>query len=176
MSETKNRLDYQDFINSEEINPPKELDEKILSFVKKELDPSHQAIFLKLIGIQAFIGLLSMLFCPQFNLSLTNSYDLFHYFHYNFGESICMLICGSIFVGSGAIFAAYTLNLAEVKKIHKSSFLYFTSISILSISVFMILGTKLYLNLVFFWFIGATLSSVILFNFNKVVRSKILLS
>lgn len=175
MNNSELNKDFQDFLNSDKFSPSKELDDKILSFVKKDLEPSHFIVFSKLLSIQTFIGVITLLFCPQFNLSLTNKYDLFHYFHHTFGESICMMICGSIFIGSGAIFASYLLKSSEVRKIHKSNFLYYLSISIIATSVFMILGTNTYIKLISFWFIGATISGILMFEINRIIRQKLIL-
>ena len=72
--------DYQDFLQSDH-QSPKELDAKIKNSIHEKMNPSHKLVFMKLISIQGFIGFVTMLFCPQFNFSLTNNYDLFHYFH-----------------------------------------------------------------------------------------------
>lgn len=161
--------DYNDFLNGhEKINSS--LDNDTFNMIMKEMNPSIKLIFGKLLLVQGFIGLLTMTFCPQFNLSLTNTYDLFHYFHRIFGHEVCMLICGSIFLGTGAIFASYILSDGEVAKIKQSKFLFFTSISILAASIFMILGTQAYLHLVLYWMIGATISSIGLFELNTGIR------
>jgi hypothetical protein len=166
--------DFQAFMNSQGLSPSEKLNDKILNFVKADLDPSHKMVFLKLLGIQAFIGFLTLTFCPQFKLSLTNKHDLFHYFHHNFGESICMIICGSIFIGSGALFAAYLLKSNEIKKIRESRLLYYTSISIVALSVFFLLGSDIYLKLTFFWFSGSTIGGIIMFETNRFIRKEIL--
>ena len=72
----KDDKDFLDFINSKGVNPPEELSNKILSFVKADLNPSHQIVFSKILSIQAFIGFLTLVFCPQFDHSLTNNYEL----------------------------------------------------------------------------------------------------
>ncbi|MBC76085.1 MAG: hypothetical protein CME64_08720 [Halobacteriovoraceae bacterium] len=163
--------DYKDFLNDSH-KTPKRLDESVLHMVHSDLDPSHKVVFIKLALIQGFIGVLTMLFCPQFNLSLTNNYDLFHYFHTNFGHAICMIICGSIFLGSGAIFAASILSKAELKKIHSCAPLYYMGLSIIAVSAFMILGAEVYLNLLTFWLLGAICSGLLLFELGRLARKK----
>lgn len=155
--------DYNDFLQGND-SVPSSLDQKIKSMIVSELNPNQKVIFLKLIGIHGFIGLLTMLFCPQFKMSLTNSYEFFHYLHHTFGESICMLICGCIFLGSGALFAGVVLNNAEVQTIKKSTFLYYTLLSILAVTIFFILGAEIYLNLVLFWLIGAIAGGTLFFK------------
>ena len=120
--------EYVDFMNTEGNEPPKHLSNSIMSYIKNELNPSHISIFFKLLSIHIIVGLLTLLFCPQFNFSLTNNYELFHYFHHNFGTYACNFVCGVIFVGPGAIFAIQILNKAEVNKIKSSKILYYLSL------------------------------------------------
>ncbi len=89
MTDPFNNKDYEDFLNSEGIEPSKELDDKITNYVKYDMNPDMKIVFVKLLGIQTFIGILTLLLCPQFELSLTNNHDLYHYFHYTFGTYGC---------------------------------------------------------------------------------------
>lgn len=172
MNKTKLDKDFKSFEN-DELTPSIELDRKILSYVQSDLNPGHLFVFIKLLMIQGFIGTLTLLFCPQFNLSLTNNYQLFHYFHHRFGEYVCMMICGSIFIGSGAIFASYLLKNNEIKIIKNSLFLYFIALGLAFLSLFMLLGASFYLKLTTFWFFGAFLSGVLFFGTSVIIRQKI---
>ena len=109
--------DLNDFKNNNTSGAPPDVKNNILNYIEKELNPSKTSVFLKLITVQFIVGILTMIFCPQYKLSFTHNYDLFHYFHHTFGEQVCMIICGSIFVGSGAIIAAQILNITEIKVI-----------------------------------------------------------
>ncbi len=162
--------DFQDFIKDSSKSPSKEISNSVLAKIQKELDPSPWSVFTKLLTIQAFIGVITMLFCPQFTLSLTNNHKAYHYFHYNFGEQICMLICGSIFIGTGAVFASFILKSPEVSKIRDSKFLYFFSLCSIALLVFMLSGAELYLKLTSFWLIGAYISGLILFELGSFIR------
>ena len=71
--------DYKNFHSNEE-NAPKHLGNNLSQMIHKELTPSHSLIFGKVLASHAIIGLSTMLFCPQFGLSLTNQFDLFHYY------------------------------------------------------------------------------------------------
>jgi len=163
--------DYNDFLNSRH-KPSERLNKAILQMVQSELNPSHKVVFGKLTLIQGFIGLITMLFCPQFNFSLTNNYDLFHYFHMTFGHQVCMIICGSIFLGSGAVFASYLLNEGEINKIRNSRFFYYMALSIMAVSTFMIFGAEVYLNLLVFWLVGAIGGGIISFEVNRIIRKE----
>jgi hypothetical protein len=163
--------DFNDFLDSSK-NPPNKISEDVLSQIRKSLNPDHKVVFGKLVLVQGFIGFLSMLFCPQFNMSLTNNFEAFHYFHHTFGEQICMAICGSIFLGSGAVFSSYLLSEGEVNKIHNSRFLYFMSISIISVSIFAVLGAKIYLSMITYWLLGAVITGILFFELNRFIRMR----
>lgn len=166
--------DYNDFLQGNKESPTK-LDCEITEMVFKDMIPDHKILFLKLTLIQGFIGFLTLTFCPQFNFSLTNNYELFHYFHHTFGHSVCMIICGAIFLGSGALFAKMILSSSEIESIRKSKFLYYMGLSILALATFMILGAKIYLHLVLYWLVGAIFGGILIlelshFLFTTVTR------
>ncbi len=162
--------DYKDFIEAKDQNPPNELDALILGNIRKNMNPSSKIILLKLITIQAFISTLTLLFCPQFNFSLTNSYAIFHTIHSTFGHHLCMIVCGSIFLGSGALFAGIILNRYELKTIGHSHPLYFTAATGLAVSIFLFFGANLYLDMAALWASGAIISSVLLFEIGKFLK------
>ena len=75
-----NKTDFEDFLNDEnQISPSHKMADATMTMIKEEMSPSNVTIFTKLIFVQLATGLLTMLFCPQFNMSLTNNYELFHY-------------------------------------------------------------------------------------------------
>ncbi len=141
--------------------------------IKKDLNPNHKIIFLKLIFIKSFVGFLTLTFCPQFNFSLTNNYELFHYFHHNFGHNICSFLCGLIFIGSGASFSVYLLKRSEMEKVYKSKTLYYLFLTLIANLVFGLLGKEIYFLASFFWFLGAFLGGLFLFKANKFIRLRI---
>ena len=156
--------DLNDFSSSNSFDAPIDIKNSILNYVEKELHPSRVGVFLKLITIQFIVGILTMIFCPQYKLSFTHNYDLFHYFHHTFGEQVCMIICGSIFIGSGAIIAAQILNKPEIKVIRNYKPLFYIAMSSIFASLFVFISTSAYLSLVPFWLIGASLSGIYFFE------------
>ena len=174
MTDPFNNKDYEDFINSEGSMPPQELDTKIISFVRYDLSPDMKIVFSKLLGIQAFVGVLTLLFCPQFELSLTNNHDLYHYFHYTFGTYGCFAICGALFIGSGAIFASYLLKKSEVKKIRSNKSLCYLAISLIAVSLFILFGAEIYLTAALAWLIGAILGGLLMVEINGFFRDSFL--
>lgn len=153
----ENNKDFQEFLVSDGHSPPKQLSDDILYFVHRDLNPSHRLVFIKLLLIQTVVGIVTMLFCPQFELSLTNNYDLFHFFHRQFGRTICMAICGGIFMGSGAVAAAFILKGPELRKISRTPLLYYFSISSIFLLGFLLLGANVYVEISAAWIVGACL-------------------
>lgn len=173
---SKFQSDFNDFAGENSSTPSSTLDNVILDKVKHELEPSHIIVFAKILGIQVFVGLITMLFCPQFSLSLTNNYDLFHYLHHNFGAQVCSAICGAIFIGSGAIFATHLLNYNEVLKIKKSKILYYLSLTSVILAGFIFISSDVYFNLAVFWFAGAVLAGAGLLELNLHIKRRIIQS
>ena len=160
-------------MNSNEYSPHPNLNDHVLNLIKKDLNPNHKMIFLKLIFIKSFVGFLTLTFCPQFNFSLTNNYELFHYLHHNFGHNICSFLCGLIFIGSGASFSAYLLKRNEIEKVYKSKTLYYLFLTLIANLIFGLLGKDIYFLASLFWFLGAFLGGIFLFKANKFIRIQI---
>ena len=159
--------DFSRFIKESSESTPQHLSDSVLLHIKSELEPQHKTVFLKLFSIQAFVGVLTLVFCPQFELSLTNNYELFHYFHYNFGEQICMILCGCIFLGSGAVAASMLMNKFELKKIVESQVLYSFSIASIALACLFFLGTPAYDGLLAYWLLGAVGSHIFILPTGK---------
>ncbi|MDH5581141.1 MAG: hypothetical protein OEY33_04485 [Bdellovibrionales bacterium] len=162
--------EFKDFLNNESVSPNKSLDEKVLNHVQRDLKITPTQLFLKIFGIHTIVGLLTLLFCPQFELSLTNNHEVFHFFHRTFGPYICMMICGVIFVGTGSLLVGGIINFRDLSIIHKHPFLYFSGITGFFILGFIIFGAKIYLESVLFWALGSILSSVIFFECIRLIR------
>ncbi|MCB1196862.1 MAG: hypothetical protein KDK51_00695 [Deltaproteobacteria bacterium] len=178
MSKMDVNRDFQQFQEDGAINvaPQERLQENVLRYVKNELNPSHTRVFSKLLAVHAFIGTLTLTLCPQFSMSLTHQHHMFHYFHHTFGKYVCMFICGTIFIGTGAVFAAYLLKKSEVLLIRKTKWLYYTSMSMIAVLSFILLGADVYLPLALCWFAGASISGIALFDLNYKVRQVLMSS
>ena len=144
---------------------------KIFSKVNSDLDPSFHLVLAKLLAVHSFIGTLTLSFCPQFGLSLTNDYSLFHYLHRTFGEQICMIMCGGIFLGSGAMFASLVLGQGDLLKLKTSKFLYYFAIASLFLTGFWLRGVEIYLEIAGYWLIGAVLFGILTFDVSLRIRS-----
>lgn len=154
----KNDNDFGLFINNEDKTPSFELDQKVLKNIQNKLTVSHSGVFIKLLVVQVFIGLITLTFCPQFSISLTNHMDMFHFFHRNFGELICTGICATIFMGSGAVFSTYIMSYKELCLINNNKTVYALSISGIFITIFLMINPEIYFVSAAIWIFSASMS------------------
>lgn len=164
--------DFQSFLSEKDTCPPEKIRNFIYSFIKKDLHPSIKTIFAKLFTIQAFMGIVTLSFCPQFSFSLTNNNQLFHFLHNTFGLYICVSICAALFMGLGAVISAQLLTHTELKIIRSSKFLYYLMISLLTVVSFFLIGAEVYLDIASFWLIGALLGGIFMLELSVLFRLK----
>ncbi len=149
--------DFKQFCQSSTERPPAALEQALLSQIDRDLHPSGRVVFFKLLALQSLVGVLTLLFCPQFHLSLTANDELFHFFHRTFGEVICMSLCGAVFVGTGSVIAVLLLSPPEMRLIRETASLHYFALSSIFLCSFLLLGAEFYLELISSWLIGASL-------------------
>jgi len=161
--------EFLEFANSDPVNPPPVLTEKIKNTVSQKLKPAIWKIFSKLAATQAVCATLTLLFCPQFEIGFTK-HDFLAYLIQNSDGFGFMLVCGMIFLGGGAVIAPIFLNQAELKTIEKSVFLYFPTAALLAVIFFYSVGADIDWTLALPWFLGGALGSLIGFEIVKYFR------
>lgn len=166
------KKDYHSFLQDHSQDSSSASDSLILDHVKAQLNPKVSTVYIKLLFTQAVVGISTLLFCPQFSLSLTNQHDLFHFFHRNLGHQICMAICGIIFIGTGSLVAASLLRRNELKLINNNLILFTVSITAIAVTSFLFVGAQVYLDALAFWYLGAVLSSCLFFKVGAKLRLK----
>ncbi|OIQ18932.1 MAG: hypothetical protein BM556_06520 [Bacteriovorax sp. MedPE-SWde] len=171
-----NKQDFKDFLRTNKSSPSEDTSKNILNSIRREMIPNKGIVFTKLILVQAFIGAITMIFCPQFSMSLTSNDELYHFFHRTFGHYGCMMVCGSIFIGSGALFSSTILNWAEIRLLKESKLLSYFGLSGLFALSFLFVGAQVYLDVAIAWMIGATLSGSVFFQVSTILKKKIQLS
>jgi hypothetical protein len=165
--------DYNDFTKSYSSQAPRDISEGIITMVQNELHPSHKNIFVKLFLIQFFIGMITLLFCPQYHLSFTSNHQLFHYFHHNYGEYICMLICGAIFMAPAMFFAGLIMTRSELKLVIRSKGLHFAGLLSISLGAFFLAGADIFISTSVVWILGGYSSSMVVFNLTDAMKSRV---
>ena len=169
----KDHEEFSSFLNAPETLPSRELDLHVLTHVKEKLNPAFSILLFKLSLIHGFIGAITLLFCPQFELSLTANQEMFHIFHRLFGYYGCLAACGCIFLGSGALFASLLLNRDEVRVINSKFYAFFPSLAVLSLGIFFAFGAKLFIDIILAWSLGGIIGSAIIFYLSNKLQLKI---
>lgn len=112
--ENKNKdwlKDYEGFLKADE-DLPVSVSELTLKRMEPLLDPSPTSVFAKLLGIHAVVGLFSLSFCHQFELNpFRTTYSLDNWLMAVGGHSVCMIVCGVLFLGLSVSASGYFLSL-----------------------------------------------------------------
>ena len=166
--------EFEEFLQGKKAKTTSSQDNKILEFVHKDLDPSRPIVFLKLALIQTIVGLLTLFFCPQFEISWTSNYEFFHILHRNLGPMACMAVCGTVFMGTGAFVASALLRFSEIQLILNSKYLLHFSLSGIALIFFLLAGAEVYFSFAIPWIVGASVSSILAFDGIKLLRILIL--
>lgn len=161
MNEKEWLNEFSEFMESDIITPPEALSQKILSRTKKLINPSPWLVFLKLLGIHSIFGTLSLAICNQFGLNPFNTHLSLSEYFMTFGHSVCMTLCGVIFVGFSLLAAWMILSRDEFYVIKKNYLIQVFSLSFLSLAVFVALGAHISLSIAILWTMGAVLGGSI---------------
>jgi hypothetical protein len=153
--------EFNQFISTEQMEPPQSISEKILSNTKKLLNPSPWLVFLKLLGIHSVFGTLSLAICNQFGLNPFNTHLSLSEYFMTFGHSFCMLLCGVIFVSFSIIGAWMIFSRDEFNVLKNNYMTQVCSISFLSLATFVAFGADVSLSLAVLWLIGALVGGAI---------------
>jgi hypothetical protein len=162
--------EFQDFVSAEAIAPPVQLSDKFISKVKAELDPSNWHVFSKLALIHFVVGALMLTICPQFGISLFDGMGLMALFM-RYGETVCTIACGVVFLGGSALAASFVLSPEEIRKIRKTEVLQLGVLALLSVGVFICLGATVVATLGVAWVVGSTVGGLATFEMGWRVRS-----
>jgi hypothetical protein len=152
--------DFKDFVTTKGVAVPTDVSNKILSRIHRELNPSSWIVFLKLLGIHSVVGTLSLAVCDQFGMSPFNSgFSLSQYFM-KFGHSICMVLCGILFLGLTGVFSRTILRQEEFLVLKKNVLIQVFFLSLLSLVSFIAFGGEIIIGVAILWFVGALIGGV----------------
>lgn len=164
------RHNFETFKKETPLKAPAHLQKNIFERVGQDLHVEPLHVWLKFSAIHSFLATASLLICPQFNLSLSGKKDLYYYFHQALGHEGCMLVCGAIFLGSGALASALLLRKAEVQWVRQSLMMAFILLALVSLGVFFIFGAQIYLDLAAPWLMGAVIGGASTFKLTGLFR------
>lgn len=162
--------EYQEYLSTDELQPPQKITEKIWNRVHQDLNPNLFSVFSKLSLIHAVIGTITLLFCPYSELYSFQSFNLMSLLM-KFGEQVCMLGCGAVFLGGSALTASLVLRSEEVQLIRKTRVLQLSGVALLSMSIFVCTGLLFLQGLALFWAFGSVLGGLLTLELGWALRS-----
>lgn len=147
--------DFLNFVKTDHSLAPEELNNKIKSSIASKLKWEPTLLFTKLIFIHIIIGTLSLSICDQFGLDPFNtSFSLSNYFMH-WGHTVCMVLCGALFLSFSIIFSTFFTNASEQYLLKKYVSIHMLGLTLISIFLFFILGAEVTLTLALLWSAGA---------------------
>lgn len=147
--------DFQEFVGSKGVAVPASVSEAVLSQVARDLNPSPWRVFVKLLGVHAVVGTLSLGVCNQFGMSpFATGFSLSDYFM-KFGHSTCMVLCGVLFIGLSVLLGGAVLNREEVRVLRAKAVFEVMGLSVLSLGLLLAAGAEVALVIGLLWLAGA---------------------
>lgn len=156
-------FEFRQFLSGPSIMPPAKTQSKVMSWVSARLRPALGPTLLKLVTIYAGAGIVVLAFCPQFGLTLLAKHGVLHWLS-AFGEFVCSLLCGALFLGTGTAVACIIMTREELVRIRAGRFVYFLALSFLALFVLHGFGAQIVLWLAFFWVIGSIAAELTVFE------------
>lgn len=164
--------EFEEFsqIDSSSVQVP----ETLFSKIQKRLFPNPWQVFGKIALVQAIIGFLSLAVCTQFGLNPFNTeFSLAHWFMNTAGHSVCMVLCGMLFVSLPYLLSNVFLNLEELEVVKKYEWLQVGVLALTSLGAFHFFGGEAVLTFGVLWFVGAFFGGVISIEGSYFLRSQI---
>lgn len=149
--------DFAEFLNIEGQEPPSHVTQRIMEIVHKDFNPSAWHVISRLAMIQAVVGGFSLLICAQFGIGPG---PLMHVFM-QLGETLCMALCGALFLGLSALSATLLLEAPEVRLIRNSGYLPLFIMGVLSLGIFFGFGAEIVSSLAFVWLLGGFIGGLL---------------
>ncbi len=139
MNDQKWKSEFEEFKNLEGVTPPKEVSERILGLVERDLKVSPWGVFSKLSLIHFLSALFTLSICPQFGFRiLGDGMGIMHYFM-SLGSMGCPMACGSFFLGTSLIAATPFLRGQELRVLRSHRFAELGALTLLSLGFFIML-------------------------------------
>lgn len=151
--------DFREFLDSEKHAVPKALSAQVLAKIDSKLHPSFWQVLGKLALVQAVAGAISLMFCPQFGISLGGGHGLMHILM-KYGDTVCQLGCGFLFMSLSLLVASFALKPEEVRAIREHRWLQLGSLAMLSVVVFACTGGTVALGFGLIWAAGAVIGGI----------------
>lgn len=150
--------DFKLFMNAPEVQPPTHVRDEIFKFVHDDLNPKLWFVFGKLGAIHVVAGSLSLFLCVQFGMG--RGYSLMNYFM-GFGNTVCLVLCGAIFMGLTTLSAGFILSTPELRKIRKTGYSPVAGLGLISLLIFFSFGAEIATEVAIAWLFGAVMTGIL---------------
>ena len=155
-------LEYEEFLNADKSEMPDDVHQRVLTKLKKLVDPSPLTVFFKVLSIQTVIGFLSLSICHQFGLNPFNTEtSLADWMMHVGGHNACMVGCGVLFVGLSLFLAGCFLSIEEVIALKRTKVLQTLALGVISMSLLIAVGAQVALTIGVLWFAGAMVGGMV---------------
>lgn len=151
--------EFNEFIHTPSQTPPEALSHAILQEAQRALNPPPTAVFGKLLVIHTFFGTLSLSICNQFDLNPFNTTLSLSDYFMTFGHSVCMFLCGVLFVSFSLLAAGILLTRDEFLVIRRNFLIQIFLLCSLSLATFVAFGAQISVNIALLWCLGAFLGA-----------------
>lgn len=172
MKDKKLDEEFNQFLSAPEITPPNAAREAVLTHVNRELNPSNQNVFLKMLGVHTVVSLFSLSICSQFGIQSLKLYDAMGSMMEAVGHTYCMAFCGLLYLGISALALSLLLKPEEIKVIRRHKVLQFTLLTGVSLGVFLCLGAEVLLFPGAIWIAGSLIGGIATLELGWWLRSK----
>lgn len=153
--------EYETFLKADEDVPPA-VSDSVLKRMERLLNPSPLRVFAKILGIHSVVGFFSLSFCHQFELNpFRTSHSLDNWFMSVGGHSVCMIVCGVLFLGLSILASGYFLSLEEARALRRTGFPQSFALGALSLGLFHTIGAELALTIGALWLLGALIGGFV---------------
>lgn len=162
--------EFQQFLQTEEVNVPLSLKSSVLEEVKEALNPSPLLVFRQLLFVHLFAGSVTLVFCPQFGIGPFGGMDGLMSVVMQYGTWACALYCGSIFMALTAITGYLVLGSVQRRVIFRTGLWQFAMLGFISMAGLMLISGlrgHLYIPALTWsalWLMGGTLTGAGLFT------------
>jgi hypothetical protein len=164
--------EYQEFLNSEGVLPPSSLTEKILTSVRKDLNPNSWFVFSKMALIHFTSGLFTLSICPQFGVSLFGDRVGVTKYFMNLGQYGCIAACGAFFVGISLLLTGLILKREELKRLREHELLQLSAVIFLSLGAFVMADAEILIGFGIAWAIGSLLGGLAMIELSWLIRQR----
>lgn len=162
--------EFESFLKSEGVTPPRAVNQTILGCVRADLNPSFKLVSAKLFALHALGAGIVSLFCPQLGVGpIIGGHGIMHLFM-QYGPLACAALCGAVFLGLSTLLATIFLRREELRLANRYRFLNVTGLASISFAGLMLAGGHSDQLSYAFWIAGAVFMGWMILKFGSLIR------